>query len=356
MIHDYYVEIEPVIMRYRKRGINVFYFCGGRGIGKTYGSIDFAYRVGMGDVMIGDSLEENKVLFLRRTAVEAEAIARAEKSFFKKYNSQEHRSITTDYVSKLNIGTFYSTEDMDWKLGYIAGLSTFSNSRGVDFSDVSVIIYDECIPESENKVKIKNEGYLLLNAVETINRNRKQEGKPEVILVLMSNPIDLSNELLAQLDLTSILNHMILSGITKYTNPERCLHIEKYKDHIVSKDKEESFLYKFASTTGFVERSLSGDFVDDNLDDVKRVNLSEYTPYMTIEQICVYRHKSNGNYHISTSVAPARYQFKATDRETVRKMFLWAYKLMVLDKRVTYESYAVKVVLEGMIGYKPILT
>lgn len=334
----------------------MFYFCGGRGIGKTYGAIDFAYRIGTKQLIIPNTVEDSKVLFLRRTAVEAEAISREEKSFFKKYNATEGTTITTDYASKLSIGTFYADEDKDEKLGYIAGLSTFSNSRGVDFSDVAVAIYDECIPESENKAKIKNEGYLLLNALETINRNRRQEGFQEIILIMMSNPIDLGNQLLAQLDLTSALNHMILKNMQRYTIPERSLHIEKYKDHVVSKEKRESVLYKFASTTGFVEQSLSGDFTNDDLSRIKRVNLREYKAWLSIEQICVYKHKSDGSYHISSSVSPARYIFYARDRETVRKMFLWAYKLIVLDDKVTYDSYATKVCFESMIGYKPILT
>lgn len=356
MIHGYYVEVETVVLHYIKRGINVYYFCGGRAIGKTYGAIDFAYRIGTGQVSIPNTVSDGKVLFLRRTAVEAEAISREEKSFFKKYNKGEGTTITTDYVSKLSIGTFYADEEKEQLLGYIAGLSTFSNSRGVDFSDVIVVIYDECIPESENKTKIKNEGYLLLNALETINRNRKQEGLQEIILIMLSNPIDLGNELLAQLDITSILNHMILNGMEKYTNPERSLHIEKYVNHPVSKEKRDSVLYKFASTTGFVEQALSGNFTNDDMSRVKKVNLQEYKPFLSLEQICVYRHKSNGSYHLSTSMAPARYVFYARDRETVRKMFLWAYKLMVLDDNVSYDSYSTKVVFESMIGYKPLLT
>lgn len=356
MIHGHYVEIQPVILKYRKKGINIYYFCGGRGIGKTYGAIDMAYQVGMGELMLSDIEDDNKVLFLRRTAVEAEAISRAEKSFFKKYNQNEHKDISTDYHAKLNIGTFYNNIDKERKLGYIAGLSTFSNSRGVDFSDVILIIYDECIPESENKATIKNEGFLLLNAIETINRNRLQEGKPEVILVMMSNPIDLGNGLLAQLDITRILNHMIFSNLQSYTEPKRSLHIEKYKDHVVSKEKENSILYKFASTTGFNERALSGDFVDNDLSLIKNVPLKEYSAFLSLEQVCVYKHKSTGALHLSTSMSPAKYKFRAADRETVRQLFIWNYKIMVLDKKVTYDSFSTKIVFESMIGYKPILS
>lgn len=356
MIHGLYIEVEQVVMKYVQRGINFYYFCSGRGLGKTYSSIDFAYRIGTGQVSIPNTVEDGKVLFLRRTAVEAEAISRAEKSFFKKYNKKEGKKITTDYNSKLSIGNFYADEERETLLGYIAGLTTFSNSRGVDFSDVVVVIYDECIPESENKTKIKNEGYLVLNALETINRNRQQEGLQEIIFIMLSNPIDLGNELLAQLDITSVLNYMILNNMQKYTNPDRSLHIEKYKNHKVSQQKRKSVLYKFASTTGFVEQALSGDFTNDDMSRVKRVNLHEYKPFLSLEQICVYKHKSSGDYHLSTSMAPARYVFYARDRETVRKMFIWSYKLMILDDRVTYESYQVKVVFESMIGYKPLLT
>lgn len=355
MIHGFYVEIEPIIMRYRNKGIHVYYLCGGRGIGKTYGAIDLARRVGLGKVLLSDTPEDNKVLFFRRTGVEASAIARNERSFFKKYNRTEGTQITTEYVAKDNIGMFYDDADKTKFLGYITGLSVFANLRGIDFTDVALVVYDECVPESLGKTPLKDEGYLFLNAIETINRNRKLEGKPEIYVVLLSNPIDLGNPFLAQMDITSVLNHMILSNMQAHTIMARSFHIRRYVDHPVSEQKKESFLYQFASSTGFNERALSGDFVDNDLEYIKNPNLSEYTPLLSLEQVCVYQHKKTGRYHLSTSMSPCKNQFKASERDIVKKMFGFRYKLIVLDRGVTYDSYATKVIFESMIGYKPLI-
>lgn len=352
MKHGFYVEVEPVILNFLKRGIHIFYFCGGRGLGKTYGALDMCRKIGTGELVLDDTQDDNKFLYLRRTGVEAESVASPEACPFKEYNRQEGYGICADFKSKIGFGNFYLDEEKTKHIGYCAALSTFANLRGVNFSDVNFILYDECIPESKNKHPLKEEGYLFLNMLETINRNRVLEGKPEVVVCLLSNPIDLGSPLLAQLDLTGILNSMIFKNQEKYTDGERSLHIEKYVDHPVSKAKSKSAIYKFAKGTGFQERSLSGDFMDNDLELIKKVNLSEYTPYLVLENICVYRHKSNGTFYVSQVVTKAKYVFKAVEKEKVRAIFYWLYKTLIIERRIFYDNYMTKVSFDTMIGYK----
>ena len=358
MIHNLYVEVEPVILKFLPLGINIYYFCGGRGIGKTYGALDMCKRIGTGELNIFNSSvnRKSKFLYLRRTGVEAQSVAAPESCPFKKYNFNEKTNITADFINKLGFGNFYLDEDKSQHIGYIAALSTFANLRGVDFSDVDFILYDECIPESKNKHPLKDEGFLFLNMMETINRNRIIENIPEVVACMLSNPIDLGSPLLAQLDLTSVINNMIFKNQQKTTDRERSLHIEKYVDHKVSVEKSKSMLYKFAKTTGFNERALSGNFVDNDLDLInKKVNLTEYYAYLSLENICVYIHKNNGDYYMSQIMNPAKYVFKAAEREKVRTVFYWLYRQLVIERRIHYDDYATKVVFEQMIGYKPLL-
>lgn len=357
MIHGYYVEIEPIITHYLNTlDIHVFYFCGGRGIGKTYGGLDFCKRLGLGEVKLDKSEKDpEKFLYVRRTGVEANTIALPATCPFKKYNKGEGTAINGDFIDKLGIGNFYFDDEKKNHIGYCAALSTFANLRGVDFTDVTLIFYDEVIPENKNKRPLKDEGFLLLNMIETINRNRALEGKGEVVVVLLSNPIDLASDLLSQVQITPVLNSMIFKNQEKYTDKSRSLHIEKYKDHKVSKDKEEkSFLYKFAKGTGFNERALSGDFIDNDLSIIKKVDLSAFSAYLSLENICVYRHKSDGTYHISQTMQHAQYVFKAYEKEKFRTVFYWLYKLLVVERKVTYDNYSTKVVFESMIRYKPL--
>ena len=354
MKHGFYVEVEPIIMKFLKeKDIHIFYFCGGRGTGKTYGALDFCRKLAQGEILLDPTDATNKFLYLRRTGVEAASVATPEACPFKKYNKEEGYEICADFSTKLGFGNFYMDTEKTQHIGYCAALSTFANLRGVDFTDVNFILYDECIPENKNKHPLKEEGFLFLNMLETINRNRALEGKQEIVVCLLSNPIDLGSALLAQLNLTGILNAMIFKNQEKFTDPSRSLHIEKYKNHPVSQAKANSNIYKFGAGTGFNERSLSGDFVDNDLELVKKVYLTEYSAYLSLEDIYVYKHKSNGTFHICQIATPPKYAFKAVEREKVRALFYWLYKMLIIERRVTYDNYITKVNFDQMIGYKP---
>lgn len=355
MIHGKFVEVEPVITHWLSKGVHFFYFCGGRGIGKTYGALDLCRKIGDGTFSFDKTEENNKFMYLRRTAVEAEATTSPEGNCFKKYNREEGYSITPDYNSKLGFGNFYLDREKEKHIGYIAGLSTFANLRGVDFSDVQFILFDECIPEKKQKTQIKREGILLLNMLESVNRNRGLLGKPEVVLCMLSNAIDLGSTLLSELAFTPIINNMIFKRQERYTDLNRSLHIEKYRNHIVSKEKASTALYRFAQPTGFNEESLSGDFVGNDLTVVQKPNLKEYIPLITLENLCIYQHKSEELFHISKTVQTSKYSFKVYEREKFREVFYWKYKLLVVDRKVTYDNYQTKVVFEAMINYKPLL-
>lgn len=357
MVHGYYVEVEPTILKLlREKDIHVFYFCGGRGIGKTYGALDMSYGIGTGRLRLDPDFEGEKFLYLRRTGVEAQSAASTESCPFKAYNRNENTNVSGEFNTKLGFGKFYRTNpetDEKEHIGYCAALSTFANLRGVDFSDVSFILYDECIPESKNKRPLKNEGTLLLNMLETINRNRILEGRQELVLCMLSNPIDLGSDMLSELKLTPILNNMIFKNQQKYTDRTRSLHIQKLTDHKVSADKKSSFLYKFSGDTGFTEQSLSGDFTDNDLDLVKKVNLSEYTCSLSLENIYVYQHKSQDEWYICTIRNTPKVAFTVHERQKFRDAFYWRYKLLVANRLVYYDNYATRTVFDQMIKYKP---
>lgn len=359
MVHGKYVEIEPIILdKLESKDIHVFYFCGGRGIGKTYGGLHMLRRIGEGHILRNSEKDGGKFLYLRRTAVEAQSVAEKEMCPFKKYNAQEGTHICADFISKLGIGNFYLDEDKEVHLGYAAGLSTFSNLRGVDFSDVTLVFYDEAIPEkSKNKRPLSNEGNLLLNLIETINRNRALEGLPEIVVVMCSNPIDLGSTLLTQLDLSGIFTSMIFKKQQFFTMPERSLYIARYINHPVSQEKKDkSFLFKFAKDLGFSEQTLTGEFTDNNLSVVeKHVKLQEYIPEFIFSDICVYRHKSKEQYYLSKKCMACSERYTAHQRELVRMRFYWLYKLLVTAESVKYDSYQTKMVFDSLIGYKGLI-
>lgn len=347
-----WLDVGEVVDKYAERGINFYYFCGGRGIGKTYSCLDYCYKLGTHQRCIDYTIENEKFIYLRRSKVQAETCGLISSSPFKVYNKNNGLQITPTFNSQLGYGDFFLDREKTTHIGYICALSTFQNLRGIDFSDVTFILYDECISEDNSKAQFKNEGRTLLNLYETVNRNRIIEGRPECILVLLSNPIDLSSDLLAQLEFTKILSNMIIKNQQRYTDYDRSLHIEKLVDHAISKEKAQGALYKFAPQD-FTDQSLTGDFTDNDFSLVnKSIRLDEYLPYINCEICCVYKHKNKEFYYISSSLQTAKYNFTALEREQVRELFYFKYKLIVLNRVIAYETYQVKYVFENFIRYK----
>lgn len=358
MIHGKYVEVESTIKsKLNTKGIHFFYFFAGRGVGKTYGALDFLVRLVTGKTnLYDDEIEgKKKFLLLRNTAVEAQSIASEESNVFKTYNLNEGTNICADFNSKIQFGNYYNDNEKTEHIGYVASLSTFSNLRGVDFSDVSIILFDECVPEKRVR-NVKHAGKLLLNALETINRNRVLEGKNEIVVIFLSNAIDLGNELLVELGFTTIINKMIIKNQEKITIPERSVYVQRWKNHPVSNEKKnKSALYKFARDTDFCEEATSGEFKANDLSCLSRPNLQEYEPYIVLDNIYFYKHKSKNLIHLCGIKMPCRYVYKSKDINYVKEQFGLRYKLMRNRSLITAESYEYLAVIDNMLGYSPYL-
>lgn len=352
MQQDKYFICERMIQRFMPKGINFFYVCAGRGLGKTYSALDLCLKIANKEFIIDESLEKQRFIYLRRTEVQARASSMPSTNPFKKYNRNEGTAIWGEFNTVLRCGEFYtSKDDKSDPIGYCCALSTFQNLRGVDYSDVVFIVYDECLTEDGSSTRFKNEGFTLMNLYETVNRNRILEGKPEVVLLLLSNPIDLASALLAELDFTKILANMILKEQQRYTDPNRSLHIEKLIDHSISEEKAKGALYKFAPKA-FTDQALSGDFTENDMSLIEKVNLDEYYPYIGAEVLVLYRHKSKNLYYISASTQLATYNFKMVERETIREAVYFKYKLMLVNRVVKFDSFKTKMVFESLIRYK----
>lgn len=351
MVTEKYFLCGSMLQKFIPKGINFFYVCGGRGIGKTYSALDFCLKLYNNEIVLDPSLEHQKFIYLRRTVVQARASSMPSTNPFKKYNSNEGTSICADFNSTYGYGEFYADSEKKDTIGYACALSTFQNLRGVDYSDVVFILYDECLTEDGSSTRFRNEGNTLMNLYETVNRNRVLEGRPEVILLLLSNPIDLASDLLSQLNFTKIIGSMVLKGQQRYTDYDRSLHIERLKDHAISKEKEKGALYKFAPKS-FSEQSLSGEFTENDLSLIETPKLQDYLPLISIEIVTIYRHKSEEKYHISSSIQPATYNLQLAEKELLRDMFYFKYKILVVNRIVTYNSFQTKMVFENLIRYK----
>ena len=140
----------------------------GRATGKTYGTLKMCLD------------KQLRFIFMRRTQSQADLISRDDFSPFKPLMDDDPSLLLTSQpLNKYVTGVYHASRSESGKLqpegsviGYICALSTISNLRGFSLEDVDIMIFDEFIPERHERL-IRAEGDALLNAYETVNRNRE---------------------------------------------------------------------------------------------------------------------------------------------------------------------------------------
>jgi hypothetical protein len=173
------------------------FIVGGRGIGKTYDSIDRA---------ITDY--KRKFIYLRNTREQLQESCGAFGNPFKKWATDHGRDIMMELERKHAVVNEWtgSGDNIEKEIiGFGANLSTFSNLRGVDLSDCEFGIFDEFI---ENKTLMFDQFDAFNHMYETVNRNRELEGRDPFKVVLLSNAQRLGNPILRGFNLIPIIEAM----------------------------------------------------------------------------------------------------------------------------------------------------
>lgn len=300
-----------------------FVFClGGRGTGKTYGALDDAVQNHAGHFHL-----------MRRTQTELDNIACEANSPFKILNHDKGYGITVK--AHKNYGSILGPEGQT--LGQMVALSTVSNIRGFDASDIELTIYDEFIPEA-HKSPLKNEHLAFLNYYETVNRNRELKGQQPLKIRCYSNANDIMNPLIVGLGLVTKLDRMRTKQHQIYIDKERGYVLIDLYSSPISKQKEKTALYRFAGGGEFANMALRNDFNSPLTQPVSRP-LREYVPFVSVGEICVYKHKSNGKFYISTKLSgtPETYTMKDTDLKRLRINYFFMGEKYFLNK-IEFES------------------
>lgn len=321
-------------------------FIGGRGIGKTYSALTYYAK--------RDS--DWKFMLLRRTDSEIERLITKYTNPFKIINRNEGTTIDAEYFTKERFGIFYDRpkiegDDERKVIGYAAALSTFAKMRGIDYSDVDVIVFDEFVPE-KHVHKINGEGDAFLHMYETINRNREFEGIPPVKVIMLANAINLNNEILLSLGIVSIIADMKVKGRKRFTDKRRGIYIELMENAPFQDKKSQTALYMLSGGTSFSEQALNNEFTDDNFAAIEKVNLNEYKPMFTFGAYTVFTHKSNGDMYICKKRSSGVLRYEECDRDIMYWRFAPRYRQMVLARMVRYDDYATKLVFDALTTRK----
>ena len=332
----------------RALGLPFNFFVGGRGVGKTYSGLLDMYQ------------NQEPFFFIRRLQTQADLIGSPDFSPFGPINKREGTHIQAFPVRKVRgVSAWYDTDvDPDGKLltvgdplGYVASLATFSNLRGFGADYVKFILFDEFIPEP-NERPIKEEGRAFLNMYETVNRNRELSGEPPVQVFCYANANDLGNPIFMELGVIRKTEQMMSKGQTVYINRERGLGIFLLDASPISEKKAETALYKLTKGVGtFSDMALRNRFdIDDHM--IRPARLIEYRPIVAIGEICIYRHKSQSLWYVSSHFSGNPEVYRVSDADRARfiaqQSEIW---LKYMDSQVFFEDYACEIVFRRYFGY-----
>lgn len=318
----------PYILHYN---VPFIFVVGGRGTGKTYGALKYVLESG------------TPFIYMRRTQSQADIISKPEFSPFKTISRDMGIAVTSQPITKYNAAFYLADLDGDKAIpagppiGYTMALSTVSNLRGFDASDVEIIIYDEFIPEKHER-PLKNEADALFNAYETINRNRELSGRAAVKLLALSNANTLENPIFQKLEIVDKVYKMQKTGQTVTINEARGYAVVMLTGSPISTAKDQTALYKLTRGSDFAAMSIDNSY---NIDFERPavIDLLQYTPVCTVEGITIYQHKSAPRLYVTLHKSGGASE---ADPRLYKRQY--AQKVLDMDARglVDFESVAVR--------------
>lgn len=307
---------------------------GGRGIGKTYSAAKFL-------------LEEKKpFLYLRNTQTQMDECATAFGNPFKRISLDMDRDVRLVAEKKHYLVYDYTNPEREL-IGYGAALSTFSNLRGVDLSDVRYVLFDEFI---ERRTLSFNQFDAFQQMYETINRNRELQGEEPLRCYLLSNSQTLRNDILLGYGLVDRIQKMIAAGEKIYREPG--LYVELPTADI-SELKKETANYKLISGSNAAREALENEFTYDSYKNVGKRPLQEYLPLCYAEipgaAVYFYKHKSSPQFYAAQVPNMSGRMYDQDKYNLFLREFGLLLRSAAIRGKVFYESYEVKLMCMNLL-------
>ena len=304
------------------------FIIGGYGVGKTYSTIDRAVLSYPGEF-----------IYMRNTAEQLKECCGTFGNPFKKWNKLNERDLFMKMEKSHAV--ISELQDNEFKImGYGANLSTFENLRGVDLSECKFEIFDEFI---ENKTFQFDQFKAFTRHYETINRNREFDGEEPFKVICLSNAQRLGNPILRGFNLIPVIEQMQKSGQrTAVVNNGRVRIELPFSE--VSEEKKHTALYEATEGALFHQEALNNNFVNDSFTGVKKVNLNEYIPLYSVDEIYIYKHKSELLYYACSTPAMNVKKFKSRDNFPIfYRLYGMQLKLAIGSEKMNYQDYNTKV-------------
>lgn len=331
-------------------------FIGGRGYGKTYSAL-------RGVSVGGELAKGRKFILMRRTQTELDLLCDSNQGEganpLKPINEDFHVNYGFTGIVQ-NLKGCYAREvnengNFDYigsPIGYGVALSTIAKIRGLSFEDCDVLIYDEFIKEKHVN-KMRGEFDALMNAVETINRNRELKGGKPIQVYLLANSNDIYNDIFVGLGIVTDIERMIRQGKEHKYYPQRGLAVHVMSDSsIFTEQKSKTALYKLTAGTQFADMSLHNEFSFNDFSDIKHLELKGFEPICGLGKAWIYKKKGQTLFYVcyaSAHVPHYSYPNEIDKRAFNRVIGMKLYDLSMVHA-IAYESYELKSIILDTIG------
>ena len=311
-------------------GCTINLILGGRGTGKTFSCLDYELE------------HDRRFCFMRKNQVQLDMVMAPENSPFIPLNLEKGYDVELKKRGKIS-RIFNGNKDV----GFMVALAAVSGLRGFDASLIQDIIYDEFIHERHEK-PMRGEFEALLNAYETMNRNRELQGREPIKLYLLANSNSLDSDILLGFKLVEIIRKMRRKGRTVYIDKKRSILIVDLFSSPISQKKKETALYKAVEGSDFYGMAIKNEFSYDRTDKVKAMPLNEYILEIRVGEINIYKHKSRKEYYVSSTQKGTPKEIinpVGEGRKRLLRKYMKYYKYHV-DNKVLFENMTSKILFE----------
>lgn len=284
------------------------FIIGARGTGKTYGALDYAIN------------HCTPFLYMRRTQAQVDLLAKDAMNPFNALNADKGYNITPEKLNKY-LTDFVQDEKT---IATMIALSTVANIRGFDASKYNTLIFDEFIQEKHER-RMKNEGLALMNAYETINRNRELTGRKPLKCLFLGNSNTINSDIMAQFGILETVGKMSLKNQTLKICADKPVAIIILKSSPVSNKKATTVLYQLGNAE-FNNMALENKFGENDFDFIHSEDLKQFRALCSLSDgLTVFRHKSEKKYYIVDKVLEAPEKF-----DIPRELSIFKRKYFVL--------------------------
>lgn len=274
-----------------ERGICRCSVIGGRGTGKTIGTLMYLLKSG------------EYFAYSRRYAWQIANIASPELSPLNAVNDNLGTDFMATKVSRDFYGCFEAEYDKEGKkrtrnmqgkcLGLLVPLSTGAGLKGFDGSKIRVWVSDEFVPDA-NESLLKNEGQAYWSIYETINRNREKHGNPPLLQIAYGN----SNKVATPYTIEfGYIPHLIdmknKEETSRIVNKNELLIL--MDDSPISNFKATQAVYKNRKSK-YADMAVSNDFTDDHFSRIRKISHKELLPKYKLGDLYISAIKSGGWY------------------------------------------------------------